>query len=178
MILLFIHGGGKGAYQADQQLAAYLQNALKDCLVKCPQMPDEADPNYEKYKQKIDEEIRNIDAPFILAGHSLGSCFLLKYLSENPVNKNITAIFLIATPYWGGDGWQYEGFRLADDFSSKLPAVPTFFYHGTNDEVVPYHHLALYAQKVPGAHFRSITGKGHQLDNDLSTVVHDLEPLL
>jgi len=44
----------------------------------------------------------------ILIGHSLGGSFLLKYVSEEKIAKTVAGIFLIATPYWGGAGWQYE----------------------------------------------------------------------
>jgi predicted alpha/beta hydrolase family esterase len=148
-VILFIQGGAKGAYKADKKLASFLQEALEDTyVINYPRMPDENNPDYENHKAKIDEELRKIDTKMILVGHSLGSCFLLKYLSENKTDKEITGIFLIAAPFWGGDGWQHEGFRLENDLASKLPAkAPIFFYHSTDDETVPFAHLALYAKK-------------------------------
>lgn len=178
--ILFIQGGGAGAYEEDKKLALYLQDALgKSYDINYPKMPDEDDPEYESYKIKIDEELKKINGKVILVGHSLGSCFLLKYLSEEKVEKDIIAMFFIATPFWGGDkGWQYEGFRLNDEFASKLPAnIPMFFYHSTDDKVVPFTHLALYAEKLPHATIRKTIGRGHQLKNDLSEVVHDIKDL-
>jgi predicted alpha/beta hydrolase family esterase len=178
-VILFIQGGAKGAYKADQKLASFLQEALKDMyIINYPKMPDESNPYYENYKAKIKKELERIDTKVILAGHSLGSCFLLKYLSEEKIDKEIAGIFLIATPFWGGDGWQYEGFRLGNDFASKLPAKsPIFFYHSTDDETVPFAHLAVYAQKIPRAKIREIAGRGHQLNNDLSEIVRDIKSL-
>jgi pimeloyl-ACP methyl ester carboxylesterase len=67
---------------------------------------------------------------------------------------------------------------LESDFPSKLPTeAPIFFYHGTNDEIVPFSHLALYAKKLPHAIIRKIVGRGHQLNNDLSEVVQDIKGL-
>lgn len=178
-IILFIQGGGEGAHKADKMLALFLQDELRDVYaINYPIMPDESDPNYETYKVKIDEELKKITTKVILVGHSVGSCFLLKYLSENRNDNEIVGLFLIATPFWGDGGWQYEGFRLEDDFASKLPAkTPIFFYHGTDDEIVPFAHLALYAQKIPGARICKIVGRGHQLDNDLSEVVRNIKSL-
>lgn len=178
-VILFIQGGGKGAYQADKKLSSFLKETLKDkYIVNYPRMPYESDPGYKNYKEKIDEELKKTGAEVILAGHSLGGCFLLKYLSEERIDKDIAGIFLIAAPFWGEGGWQYEGFRLKDDFASKLPAkTPVFFYHSTDDEVVPFSHLALYAKKVPRAKIRKIVGGGHQLNNDLSEVVRDIKSL-
>ena len=140
---------------------------------------EEISSEYQSYKTKIDEELKKINAKVIFVGHSLGSCFLLKYLSEEKVDKDIVAMFFIAIPFWGGDhGWQYEGFTLDIEFASKLPAnIPIFFYHSTDDEVVPFSHLALYAEKLPHATIRKIIGRGHQLKNDLSEVVHDIKAL-
>ena len=98
---MFIQGGGEGAYKEDKKLSLYLQDALgKSYDINCPEMPDENDPTYQSYKTKIDEELKKINGKVILVGHSLGSCFLLKYLSEEKIDKNIVAMFFIATPFW------------------------------------------------------------------------------
>jgi len=178
-VVLFIQGGGKAAYKEDKKLAAFLQNALKETYdTNYPRMPDEENPNYENYKPKIEEELEKIHSKLVLVGHSVGGCFLLKYLSEQKIDKDIAGIFFIATPFWGDGGWQYEGFSLKNDFPSKLPPeVPVFFYHSTNDETVPFSHLALYAKNLPHAVTRKIIGRGHQLNNDLSEIVQDIKTL-
>jgi len=177
-ILLFVQGGGEGAYKEDQQLSLFLEDALKgDCIIRYPAMPDESNPDYRNYKIKIDEELKKINSKLVLVGHSVGSCFLLKYLSEEKPEKEIAGIFLVATPYWGEGGWQYPGFKLQDNFELELPQTPIFFYHATDDEIVPFSHLALYEKKLPGASFRAIDGGGHQLNNDLSRVVDDIRSL-
>lgn len=177
--ILFIQGGGKGAFKADMKLVSFLKKNMKESYeIHYPQMPDENNPSYENYKGKIQDELKNLDGEIILIGHSLGSCFLLKYLSEEKINFKISGILLIATPFWGGAGWQYEGFRLNKDFASTLPSkTPIFLYHSTNDEIVPFKHLALYTKEIPDALVRKIDARGHQLGNDLSEVIQDLEYL-
>jgi serine hydrolase len=117
----------------------------------------------------------------ILIGHSLGSSFLLKYLSEEKIENPIAGIFLMATPYWGGDGWLYEGYEgiaLPEDFASKLPSgAPIFLYHSRDDGIVPFAHLALYEEKLPQATIRALDGRGHQFNNDLSEVASDIAHL-
>jgi uncharacterized protein len=111
-------------------------------------------------------------------GHSFGSSALLKYVSENKVRKPIAGIFLIATPFWGGEGWHYKGFTMHDDFADRLPKnVPIFLYHNRDDEVVPFAHLALYKQKLPWATFREGASGGHQFDNNLTLVAKDVKSL-
>jgi serine hydrolase len=176
-IILFIQGGGEGAYEADKNLARYLQSAFgKTHKIIFPKVPNESDPKYDIYKRTIEEEIENIRVPVFLVGHSLGACFLLKYLTEKKIDKNISGLFLISTPFWGKGGWQYEGFTLDSKLASmKTSNIPTYFYHSTNDRIVPYSHLDLYENKFPHAKIRRIIGRGHQLQNDLSEVVHDIE---
>ena len=179
--ILFVQGGGEGAYAADGKLVASLQRALGAAHeIRYPKMPDENDPDYGKWKPVIAKELASIEGVAIVIGHSLGGSFLLKFLvEERPPNK-IAGIFLIATPYWGGEGWRYEGYErveLPRDFSSSLPReARIFMYHSRNDEIVPFAHLALYAGKLPQARTRSLE-RGHQLNNDLSEVVADIESL-
>jgi uncharacterized protein len=100
--VLFIHGGGAGAYDADEKLAASLQSALgTQYQVRYPQMPNEDAPEVEAWKAQITQELSAFSGGVILAGHSLGASMLLKYLSEVPVEQPIAGIFLVAAPYWG-----------------------------------------------------------------------------
>jgi predicted alpha/beta hydrolase family esterase len=141
-------------------------------------MPKEDDPNYELYKTQIEKELNRIEDKVILVGHSLGACFLLKYLAEEKVNKHIAGMFLIATPFWGKGGWQYEGFTLNNMLASKRTTnIPVFFYHSTGDEIVPFAHLSLYKEKFPHAVIRKIIGRGHQLKNDVTEIVQDIKSL-
>ena len=178
-VILFIQGGGEGAYEADKQLALNLQNALgKTYNINYPKMPDENDPAYHLWKVKIDQELKKIESKVILTGHSVGGYLLLKYLSEEKIDKHIEGIFLISIPFLGEGGWKYEDMILDKDFASKLPpGTPIFFYHSTNDEIVPFSHLALYAKELPQATIRKIAGRGHQLNNDLTEIVRDIKNL-
>lgn len=180
--ILFIQGGGEGAYEEDGHLVASLQSILGDRYeLHYPQMPNESDPDYEPWKGQIKQELARLEGELILIGHSLGSSFLLKYLAEEKIEKPVAGIFLMATPYWGGDGWQYEGYEritLPADFASKLPSgVPIFLYHSRDDEIVPFAHLALYAEKLPRAIIRQFDRRGHQFNNDLAEVAGDIKGL-
>ncbi len=180
--ILFIQGGGDGAYKVDQELVTFLRSALGSAYeLRYPKMPHENDLNYELWKTRILKELATVEDAAILIGHSLGGSFLLKYISEEKIETTIAGIFLIAAPYWGGNGWRYEGYErvaLPDDFAAKLPrGTPIFFYHGNNDESVPFSHLALYAKKLPRAVIRAVDGGNHQLNDDLSDVVADIKSL-
>ena len=52
--VLFVQGGGKGAYDEDAALAESLKRALGGEYEVCfPRMPEEADPKVEPWKRKI-----------------------------------------------------------------------------------------------------------------------------
>ena len=180
--VLFVQGGGAGAHREDEKLVASLRAALGGSYeVRFPRMPHEDAPDYQVWRPRLGGELGDLREAAILVGHSLGASFLLKYLAEEKSPKPVSGIFLIATPYWGGNGWRYEGFErvtLPDDFASRLPReAPFFLYHGDEDKVVPFAHLALYAEKLPWAKIRVLEGSGHQLNNDLSQVATDIKSL-
>lgn len=166
--VLFIQGGGEGAYDVDKNLAAALQHALgADYNVLCPHMPDEADPQYETWAAQISKERAALGDNAIIVGHSVGGAVLLRHLSEAKIDKPIAGIFIIAAPYWGAEEWQAD-----------LPArLPVFLYHSRDDTVVPFAHLAQFAEKFPQATVRELDGRGHQFNDDLSEVAEDIKAL-
>ena len=90
----------------------------------------------------------------------------------------IAGTFLVAVPHWGVEVWEVDEYVLQANFASKLPEnLPMCFYHSRDDGLVPFGHLALYAEKLPQARFREFDGRGHQFDDDLSEVAHDMEGL-
>ena len=177
--VLFVQGGGQGAYEEDKKMAANLRDALgADYDVRCPKLPDEVSPEYKAWRDRIAGELAELEDEVILVGHSLGASVLLKYLSEAKVEKSAAGVFLIAPPYWGVEDWEVDEYALQADFASKLPAwLPMFFYHSRDDEWVPFAHLALYKEKLPQATIREFDGRGHQFDDDLSEVAQDIEGL-
>jgi predicted alpha/beta hydrolase family esterase len=177
-ILFLQGGGGEEDYAADAKLVASLQEALGEAyVVHYPYLPDEPGSDFGRIKQ-ISKEISLIKDEIILVAHSLGASMLLKYLSENKVKNRIAGIFLMSTPFWSGEeDWKQE-LKLQEGFADRLPKdVPIFLYHCRDDEVVPFDHLKLYAQKIPQATIREIFGGGHQLGNDLTLVAREIQSL-
>lgn len=180
--VLFIQGAGAGAYDADKLLADSLQNELGERYeVRYPEMPDENNAPYDRWRPCIEAEIRAIQGPVILVGHSIGASHLIKCLSETSVKTSVVGVFLLAAPFWGGEGWHYEGYeelQLPQDIANALPKrASMFLYHSRDDGTVPFAHLALYARLLPDATVRVIDTGGHQLNNDASPVAVDIEAL-
>jgi uncharacterized protein len=176
--VLFIHGGGQGAYEIDALLAESLQKELGSAYdVRYPKMPLEEDAGYSDWKARIAAELASLEDEVILVGHSVGGSILLKFLSEEQVASSIAGLFLIATPYFGGDeDWNYEELTLSPDFPEKLSNIPRiFFYQSRDDETVPFAYLALYAEKLPKATFREFDGRGHQFRSNLADIASDIK---
>ncbi|MBC9796027.1 alpha/beta hydrolase [Sinomicrobium weinanense] len=177
--ILFIHGGGEGGYKADTKLADSLRKELGDAYeVYNPEIHfNDTLPDFGWLKQ-IGKEISLTGEKIILAGHSFGASMLLKYLSENRVQKKIDGLFLAAPPYWSGDEDWKQGIKLHKNFADSIPKdIPIFLYHCKDDEEVPFTHLKFYTQNLPQATVRKITGGGHQFNNDLSFMAKDMKSL-
>lgn len=180
--ILFIHGVGEGAYKEDMILARDLQEKLgPDFNVRYPEMVDEVNAPYLLWKEQIQKEVAAIDGSVILIGHSLGASYLAKVLAETKLDVSVAGIFLLAPPFWGGEGWLYEGYEeleLPEDTAARFPkAAKVFLYHARDDEIAPFGHQALYAKLLPQAIVREIDKGGHQFDNDVSLVAEDIKVL-
>ena len=180
--IVFIQGAGTGAYDEDQRLAESLQEHLGPRFeVHYPRMLNEEDAPYEAWRQQIELELASLTDQVVVAGHSVGASVLIKWLSERQDDRPITGAFLIACPYWGGDGWRYEGYEelaLGPGFAADLPPdMPISLYHCRDDEVVPYAHMALWARDLPQARIHTCDTGGHQVNNDLSAVAQDIAAL-
>lgn len=171
--ILFIQGGGAGAHDEwDDKLAEGLRRELGgEYEVRYPRMPDEGDPGYARWSTAIRREMAALDDGAVVAGHSAGAAILLHALAEQPPQKGLGAIVLIAAPFVGEGGWPGEEFELTSDLGAKLPpGVPVHVFHGLRDEAVPPSHAGLYALAIPQAQVHQLPGRDHQLNNDLSEV--------
>jgi uncharacterized protein len=176
--ILFIHGGGQGAYEVDSLLAESLQKELGTAYdVRYPRMPLEEEAGYSDWKARIAVELASLEDEVTMVGHSVGGSIMLKFLSEEQVTRSIAGLFLIATPYFGGDkNWNYDELTLSQNFPDKLSNIPhIFLYHSRDDEIVPFAHLALYAEKLPQATIREFDERGHQFRNNLADIAGDIK---
>ena len=176
--VLFVQGGGaEGTHDEwDSKLVEHLGQKLgPEFEIRYPQMPNEADPKYARWKTALRKEFGKLDDGTILVGHSIGGTILINTLVEEPPDLKLGGIFLLAAPFVGEGGWPSEDIRPMSDLGETLPAqTPVFAYHGSADETVPFEHVDQYARAIPQAVVRRLTGRDHQLDNDMSEVAADI----
>ena len=178
--VLFVQGGSEGAYTADLKLAASLREKLGPGFnVRYPMMPDEDDPAYRVWKQRILEELAAMGDGAILVGHSIGGSVLIKLLTEEKLEQSVRAVFLVSAPFWYDDDfWRWDEVRLSKDAASRLPRdTPVYLYHGRADQSVPFAHAEMYAKALPQVILRPLDGRDHQLNDDLSEVADEIRRL-
>src|SRR5689334_11457063 len=143
--VLFIQGGGAGTHDEwDNKLVDSLMRDLGPGYdVRYPRMPNEADPSYALWKAALAEEIAGLDDGAILIGHSLGGMILINALAAAAPERKLAGVFLIAAPFVGAGGWSSEEIEPRADLGARLlPKVPVHLYHGSEDDIVPFAHLA------------------------------------
>jgi predicted alpha/beta hydrolase family esterase len=171
--VLFVQGGGEGVHEKwDSKLVDSLGRELgRGYEVDYPRMPHEDEPSYASWKPALQKAFETLRDGAILVGHSVGGTILIKVLAEQISPRKPRAIFLIATPFVGNGGWSSDELHFPPELGARLPRdVPIHFYHGLADETAPPSHAELYARAVPQAHVHRLSGRDHQLNNDLREV--------
>lgn len=178
--VLVVHSGGsQGLHEGSYDLVAWLRMALGPPYeVLYPKMPNPDQPVYEQWKQKLMDELAPLDNGVILVGHSLGGSVILKYLSEEKISKKIDGVFMIGSPFWGKRNWRVEEYILKEKFAVHLPDISEIFlYHSRRDPVVPFKHLSYYAEQLPQANVRAISGREHLFASGLPEMANDIRSL-
>jgi len=178
--VLFIQGAGDGTHDEwDDKLVDSLRAELGPGFeVRYPRMPAEDDPSAATWVPAIRAAIATLDDGAVVVGHSIGGTILVHALADEPPDRRLAAIVLLAAPFVGTGGWPGEEFELPSDLGASLPpGVPVHVFHGLDDDEVPLAHADIYAHAVPRATLHRLHGRDHQLGNDLSdaaSVIRDL----
>ena len=178
--VLFIQGGGEGAHDEwDRKLVDSLGRELgPDFEIRYPRMPEEAEPDYRRWKAALEAEFGRMDERAILVGHSIGATILISALAEDP-GVAMRGVFLLAAPFVGEGGWPSEDIKPMTGLGQRLSTrIPIHFYHGSKDETAPIGHVDLYERAVPQAFVHRLPGRDHQLDNDTAEVAFDIRRCL
>jgi predicted alpha/beta hydrolase family esterase len=171
--ILVIQGAGAGVHDEwDNKLVDSLRRALGDGYeIRYPLMPDEADPSYATWSAAIRRELAALADGAVVVGHSVGGTILVQTLAEQPPERALGAIVLIAAPFVGTGGWAGDEFEFPPDLGARLSrGVPVHVFHGLRDDTVPPSHADRYAAVIPQAHLHQLSERDHQLNDDLREV--------
>src|SRR5262249_15879834 len=128
---------GAGAHDEwDDKLVESLRRGLGGGYeVRYPRMPDEGDPSYARWSAAIRREMAALDDGAVVVGHSVGAAILLHALAEQPPEKGLGAIVLVAAAFVGEGGWLSDEFELTSELGAKLPPdARVDVFHGLRDE--------------------------------------------
>lgn len=177
--ILFAHSGGEqeGPGNGSHDLVEWLRKSLGEKYeISYPKIEDPEAPTYKMWEAMLETEFSKLDEESILIGHSLGGSMLLKYLSENDSDIKIGGIFLVATPWWGEQGWDMDEFKLKKDFQKLLPAISSVhFFHCMNDPIVPIEHMKLYQGILPNAVVHELNCNSHAFTDGLPELVENIK---
>ena|SRR3989344_924905 len=143
-----------GAFKTQKSWRDSLQEFLgRDFEVFNPRMPNPNNAVYEEWKIWFERAAGFLDSEVILIGHSLGSIFLAKYLSENMFAKKIKAVFLVAAPCDAVCPGEFlTSFtlpQLLKMFSDQVPKI--YLLHSKDDPIVPFSETGKYKAALPNA---------------------------
>lgn len=142
-----------------------------------PQMPNKTNAQYEEWKIWFEKIINQLNQEVILIGHSLGGAFLSKYLTENKVNKDIMAVFLVAAVYeCDSHGKTLASFELPK-VGINLQSDDVYLYHSKDDPVVPFSELDKYIKALPNAVVRILQDKKHINQEEFPELLNDIKNL-
>ncbi len=179
--IFFAHSAGGQGFSGEGSfdLVASLRLQLLDKYdIHYPIINNPEAPTYKMWKKLFSTEFKKIKQPIILIGHSLGGSMLLKYLSEENPKIEVSALFLIATPQWGKNGWDVDDFVLQQNFEAELKHITeVYLYQCQNDAIVPISHLNFYEMAFPHSIVRVLNGTDHAFSTGLPELVSDLKAL-
>ncbi len=149
-----------------------------DYDVFLPSMPNSSNAQYNEWKIWFEKVMTAMPQKLILVGHSMGGIFLAKYLSENTINNEILALFLVAAPYTSTPEENLASFELGNNVSSLNNASENIvLYHSQDDEVVPIADLYEYLKQLPNAESVTFNDRGHFLQEHFPELVEKIKHL-
>ena len=172
MGILFVHGAG--GWADDQSMAGELRRRL-GADVAMPRFPDE-DMSAAAWRGELERQLSSLGAdPVIVVGHSFGSSMALLHLAGGWTGEPPLGLVLLATPFWGSEGWQAD-YALPADFTAPAD-LPLFLHHCRDDGTVPFEHLDRFDALLPGAVVRRHETGGHQFEGRMAAVAADVGSL-
>lgn len=122
-----------------------------------PQFPQPLNSEYDEWKIWFEKYFEFLNDGVILIGISLGSNFLVRYLSENNFPKRIKHVYLIAASFddtlpdynlVGGFADIQEDLSLLETQAGSLTLL-----FSKDDDVVPIEHMEKFKTKLPNAEY-------------------------
>ncbi|MEK7566831.1 MAG: alpha/beta hydrolase [Patescibacteria group bacterium] len=174
--VIIIHGCPQDAEKAmgletrayDKHWIPWIKKELtaKGIKTETPLMPEPWMPDYEKFKQEFEKY--DVGENTILIGHSCGSAFLVRWLSER--KKMVFKLILVA-PWKIPDKddkfrKEFYGYRVDETIKSRVKKI--IMFTSDNEEADGKKSLEIF-HKALGGEIIELKGRGHYTMNDMKT---------
>lgn len=143
------------------------QLLIKGVKADTPEMPRAYDPDWETWCQEV--ERFEIGPETILAGHSCGGGFWVKYLSLHK-DLRVGKVILVA-PWMDPDSDETKGFFENYTIDKHLVArtKDLTIFHSDNDMGNVHKTVAMLRQNLEGVRYQEFHKYGHFCDEDMGT---------
>lgn len=143
-----------------------------------PTMPNKNNAKYVEWKIWFEKVLEYVDDNFILLGHSLGGTFLIKYLSENKISKNIKKLFLISSVINGPERkkYQLDTFFINKSLIKNISKLENIILiHSKDDNEVSFDNFEELAKFLPEAEQMIFADRGHFMGEEFSELVEKIK---
>jgi cysteinyl-tRNA synthetase/very-short-patch-repair endonuclease len=138
-----------------------------------PTFPNATDSNYYEwarfFEQVLNDEKYSKYNNIVLIGHSLGTTFIQRYLSENNLrskfNLNLKQVHLV------GSCLKENEFKTSQDWDKVKENIDfenIYLYHSTDDEVCDFSEAVEFQKNLPGSQLSEYSDQGHFEVEELS----------
>lgn len=148
--------------------------AFPDDDILTPTMPNSANAQFNEWKIWFEKMIPFFSDDVRLVGHSLGAMFLAKYLHENPLEKPVKQLILLAGGY-DDDPEGYGSFKIDSAKGLEKSASEIHLFHSQDDPVVSFTELAKFEYDLPTARVYTFTDRNHFLDAEFPELIEILK---
>jgi predicted alpha/beta hydrolase family esterase len=142
------------------------QLLIHDIPTATPEMPHAYAPDYSLWKREF--ERYDLTPGTLLVGHSTGTAFLLRYLSEHPALRVNKVILVAPSLHADRKGEEFYNFTIDPVITNRTKAIIVFY--GSNDAPDVLESVELLRQTLPGVRVREFPGAGHFTLEDMGSV--------
>jgi len=148
------------------------------CELIVPSMPNRVYADYAAWKVMFEKLLPYLRDDVIFIGHSLGSCFLFKYLSENKLSVSIKAFFSVGGAIHDNDLELLGSFtpdiqKINDTWAEQL-----YLIHSRDDAVVPFSDFEVLDQHLSGHQTMVFEDRGHFIGEEFPEIIEELKKIL
>ena len=193
--IVFMHGGD--SFDSDKEFYDFVKSltynpyaleqkkwrdGIKEALVEThesimPRMPNAMNADYQAWSIWFEKLIPYLRDGVVLVGHSIGSGFLLRYLSNNKLPMKVSQLHLVAGVIDDKDcpGVGDFGIDIATWSGFKSSIEKVHIWHSSDDDCVPIHHAERLAEKYPKATTHYFTDRGHFLQPEFPELLLEIK---